>query len=324
MTNALVMFSWWLDSLLAIKILEQQWIDCTALCFTTPFFGKEKAEKQAKKFGIKLITRDISNVHFDMLKNPQYGYGKNMNPCIDCHGFMFYTAWKIADELWFDLIASWEVLWQRPMSQNKQALWIVNKLAKRDVLRPMSAKLLEETSYEKSWLVDRERLLDISGRGRSRQLEMAEKYWLEDFESPGWWCLLTVSGYSDKLRNLIELEPTKILSIDAELIKYWRLDIYNQNNIKFFAITWRDQESNKKLIEIIENKNNQNNINSNNIYYIVDLDWISWPTIILRIINNREINLEIEKEIKKIFKSKMKKIADMQDSELNLKIKTVI
>ncbi len=327
MRKALIMFSWWLDSLLAIKILEKQWINCTWLCFTTPFFGKEKAEKQAEKFWIKLMTKDIASVHFDVLKNPQYWYGKNMNPCIDCHGFMFHTAWKIADELWFDIIASWEVLWQRPMSQNKQALWIVNKLAWRDVLRPLSAKLMEETSYEKEWLVDREQLLDIQWRWRWRQIEMTKEYWLEWYISPGGWCLLTEPGYSDKLRKLIELEPSKILSIDAELIKYWRLDIVNSTDYKLYTVTWRDKDNNLKLIDIVNNKNqlSQNDINKNNIYYIIDLDWIMWPTVILRILSdNQEITEEIELELKKIFRSKMKKLADVEDSELKLKIKTVV
>ena len=327
MTKALIMFSWWLDSLLAIKILEKQGIDCTGLTFTTPFFWKEKAEKQAENFWIKLMTKDIASTHFDILKNPQYWYGKNMNPCIDCHGFMFHTAWKIADELWFDIIASWEVLWQRPMSQNKQALWIVNKLAWRDVLRPMSAKLLEETTYEKEWLVDREQLLDISGRGRWRQIEMTEEYWLEWYTSPGGWCLLTEPGYSNKLRKLIELEPTKILSLDAELIKYGRLDIVNTPDHKFYTVTGRDKDSNDKLINTTNRKNDesQNNINKNNIYYIIDLDWIMWPTLILRILNsNQDLTPEIELEIKKIFRSKMKKLANTEDSELKLDIKTVV
>ncbi len=335
MTKALIMFSGWLDSLLAIKILEKQWIDCTGLCFTTPFFGKEKAEKQAEKFWIKLMTKDIASVHFDVLKDPQYWYGKNMNPCIDCHGFMFSTAWKIADELWFDIIASWEVLWQRPMSQNKQALWIVNKLAWRDVLRPMSAKLMEETTYEKEWFVDREQLLDISGRGRWRQIEMTEEYWLEWYTSPGGWCLLTEPGYSNKLRKLIELEPTKILSLDAELIKYGRLDIVNTSDHKFYTVTGRDKDTNFKLMDIVKDKNNpeQNDINKNNTYYIIDLDWVMWPTLVLRILANNtqessnphsNITPEIELEIKKIFRSKMKKLADIQDSELKLKIKTVV
>lgn len=327
MTKALIMFSWWLDSLLAIKILEKQWIDCTGLCFTTPFFGKEKAEKQAEKFWIKLMTKDIASVHFDVLKNPQYWYGKNMNPCIDCHGFMFHTAWKIADEQWFDIIASWEVLWQRPMSQNKQALWIVNKLAWRDVLRPLSAKLMEETSYEKEWLVNREQLLDIQWRWRWRQIAMTKEYWLDWYTSPGGWCLLTEPWYSDKLRKLIELEPTKILSIDAELIKYWRLDIINTSDYKFYIVTWRDKDTNLKLIDIVNSKNNpeQNDVNKNNTYYIIDLDWIMWPTMVLRILSdNQEITAEIEAEIKMIFKSKMKKLADIEDSELKLEIKTVV
>jgi tRNA-specific 2-thiouridylase len=106
--KALVMFSWWLDSILAVKILEKQWIDCTAIIFTSPFFSDKKAKIQAEKFDIKLMSVDITDPHFQMLQNPLYWYGKNLNPCIDCHGLMFKIAWEIADQEWFQIIASWE------------------------------------------------------------------------------------------------------------------------------------------------------------------------------------------------------------------------
>lgn len=282
MTKALVMFSWGLDSLLAIKILEKQWIQCTALTFVTPFFWKDKAEKQAKKFWIKSMIIDVSDPHFEVLKNPVYWYGKNLNPCIDCHGFMFRTAGEIADKQWYDIIASGEVLGQRPMSQNWQALKKVRKLTGRDILRPMSAKLLEPTIYEENWLVDRDQLLDIQWRWRSRQIDLAAEFWLEDFESPGWWCLLTEWWYTDKLKKLFEKFPDKILPLDAELIKHGRLELFERG----FIVMWRDQETNQKLINLIpQNKEN---------YKLIELDWYTWPTSIIKIINNSEnINIDL-------------------------------
>ena len=299
MTKALVMFSWWLDSLLAIKVLEKQWIDCTALTFVTPFFWKEKAEKQAKKFWIKSMIIDVSDPHFEVLQNPVYWYGKNLNPCIDCHGFMFRTAWKIADEQWYDVIASGEVLWQRPMSQNWQALKNVRKLAGRDILRPLSAKLLEPTSYEESWSVDREQLLDIQWRWRTVQLELAEEFWLEDFEAPGGWCLLTEWWYTDKLKRLFEKFPKAILPLDAELIKHGRLEVFERG----FVVMWRDQKSNQKLIDLIpKNKDN---------YKLIELDWIiTWPTSIIKIINNSE---SINWDLVACYKQKVNKLREIED-----------
>ena len=299
MTKALVMFSWGLDSLLAIKILEKQWIDCTALTFVTPFFGKTKAEKQAEKFWIKFMAVDVSDPHFEVLKNPVYWYGKHLNPCIDCHGFMFRTAWKIADEQWFDIIASWEVLWQRPMSQNKQALWNVRKLTWRDILRPMSAKLLETTSYEESWLIDREQLLDIQWRWRTRQLGLAEEFWLENFESPGWWCLLTEWWYTDKLKSLLEKLPKDILPLDAELIKHGRLKVFDRG----FAIMWRDQESNIQLIELTKN---------NDKYKLIELKDTTGPSCIIKIIKNSDTLIQ---DMTDWYKEKVSKLKLVENIE---------
>jgi hypothetical protein len=299
MTKALVMFSWWLDSLLAIKVLEKQWIDCTALTFITPFFGKEKASRQAKKFWIKSMIVDVSYPHFEVLQNPVYGYGKNLNPCIDCHGFMLLTAWKIADKQWYDIIASWEVLWQRPMSQNWQSLKNVCKLAGRNILRPLSAQLLEPTSYEEYWLVDRNQLLDIQWRWRTRQLELAAKYWLEDFEAPGGGCLLTEWGYTNKLKRLFEKFPKLILPIDAELIKHGRLEVFE----RWFVVMWRDEESNQKLIDLIpQDKEN---------YKLFELDWpITWPISIIKIIN---ISAKINSDLVNYYKQKVNKLKEAEE-----------
>lgn len=300
MTKALVMFSWGLDSLLAIKILENQWIDCTALTFTTPFFGKEKAKRQAEKFWIKFMAIDISNEHFEVLKNPRYWYGKHLNPCIDCHWFMFRMAWEIADKEWYDIIASWEVLWQRPMSQNKQALVNVRKLTWRDILRPMSAKLLEETVYEKEWLVDRDQLLKIEWRWRQTQIELAEKFWLKDYEAPGGWCLLTEWWYTDKLKLLLEKFPKDIFPLDAELIKYWRLKVFN----RWFWVMWRNIDDNSKLFSLTKLKDN---------YSLIELKDIKWPTIALKSINWKKYE---KSDMKNWFLEKVSKLKGLEDVQI--------
>jgi len=301
MTKALVMFSGWLDSLLAIKILEKQWIDCTALTFTTPFFGKDKAAKQAEKFRIKLKTVDITDSHFEVLKNPKYWYGRFLNPCIDCHGFMFKIAWEIADKEWFQIIASWEVLWQRPMSQNRIALLAVSKLAGRDVLRPLSAKLLEPTVYEIQWLVDREQLLTINWRWRLKQLDLAKKFWLEDFSAPGWWCLLTESWYTDKLKLLLEKFPKDVLPLDAELLKYGRLDIFDRG----FVIMWRDDKNNNIMINSIP-KNSKR-------YIFVALKNTTWPICFIKVIKESK---NMYNNMKNLYKERVNKLKDLDHFEL--------
>ncbi len=300
MTKALVLFSWWLDSILALKVLESQWIDCTALTFCTPFFGKEKAEILAKQNWIKIKIADISSQHLEILKNPKYWYGKNMNPCIDCHWFMIKTAFEIAKKELFDILASGEVLGQRPMSQTSSWLKSVNKISGKEILRPLSAKLLPETEYEKKWLVDRNKLLDISWRWRHRQLQLAKDFWLVWFEMPGWWCLLTQQWYSEKLKSLFDNFKENTLSLDTELIKYWRLKIFD----RWFAILWRDNSDNEKLFELTKD---------NPQYKIACLVETSWPLAIIKIIKDW-FN---ENDIIDFYREKVQKLKDFWN--LNIK-----
>ena len=108
--------------MLAAKLLINQGVEVTGLTFTTPFFGAKKAEKASKQLGIPLKVVDISKDHFVIVKKPKYGYGKNVNPCIDCHGLMFRKAKELIKKEGFDFVATGEVLGQRPMSQNKGSL----------------------------------------------------------------------------------------------------------------------------------------------------------------------------------------------------------
>ncbi|MCK5656396.1 MAG: tRNA 4-thiouridine(8) synthase ThiI, partial [Deltaproteobacteria bacterium] len=167
-----------LDSMLAVRVLLDQDIEMTGITFQTPFFGPEGAQKAARQLGIPLRVIDIGAVHLEMLKNPKYGYGSQMNPCIDCHALMFKTAGGIMDAEGFDFLCTGEVLGQRPMSQRKDALRAVDKLSGYGgyILRPLSAKLLWETVPEELGKVDRQRLLDINGRSRKPQMALAAHY----------------------------------------------------------------------------------------------------------------------------------------------------
>jgi tRNA U34 2-thiouridine synthase MnmA/TrmU len=223
MSKALGLLSGGLDSSLAALCLKRQGVDVTGITFVTPFFGSSKAERAAEKMEIPLIIEDISEIHLDMVKTPKYGYGKNMNPCIDCHAMMFRLAGQIMAERGFDFLFSGEVLGQRPMSQNANALRSVANYSDHPerILRPLSAKVLPITSVEKQGLVDREQLLDIQGRSRKRQETLAKEWGLTDFPSSGGGCLLTEIHFSDRLRDLIDHQPDCSVN-DVELLKVGR------------------------------------------------------------------------------------------------------
>ncbi|MCX6766569.1 MAG: tRNA 4-thiouridine(8) synthase ThiI [Candidatus Moranbacteria bacterium] len=247
--RALVLFSGGLDSILAVKILESQGIDVTALTFVSYFWSAEQAKKSAKKNKIKLITKDFSHKHFEIIKKPKYGRGAGMNPCIDCHFLMLKVAKKIAREAKYEILATGEVLGQRPMSQNSRALELIEKKAGLvgKILRPLSAKALPETEMEKSKIVNREKLLGISGRSRKEQLELAKKYKIKYFPSPAGGCILTDKEYSKKLRELLE-KNKKPKPSDLKLLRLGRHFWSDNTRI----ILGRNHEENLMLKKLAE------------------------------------------------------------------------
>ncbi len=223
MSKALGLMSGGLDSTLAAIALRRQGVEVTGISFVTPFFGAGKAKVASKSLGFPLIVQEISEGHLEMIKQPKYGYGRNMNPCIDCHAMMFRLAGEIMERDGFDFLFSGEVLGQRPMSQNANALRsVANYSGYPDrVLRPLSAKLLPITPMEESGLIDREQLLDIHGRSRRRQQALAIAWDFPDFPSSGGGCLLTEAGFSNQLRDLLQHTPQATPS-DVELLKFGR------------------------------------------------------------------------------------------------------
>ena len=242
--RALVLFSGGLDSILAVKILEGQGIEGTALTFTSYFFDAQQAEKSARENKIKLKIVYFSDAHFDIIKKPKYGRGAGMNPCIDCHLLMLVQAKKIAKKESFDIIATGEVLGQRPMSQNSRALDLIEKKSNLEgkILRPLSALALSETEMEKSGMVDREKLLGISGRSRKDQIELAKKYGVKAYPSPAGGCILTDGEYSKKLRELTDKIKT-IKKSDIDLLRLGRHFWVGKTRI----ILGRNHEENLKL-----------------------------------------------------------------------------
>ena len=223
MSRALGLLSGGLDSSLAAMCLKRQGLAVTAIAFVTPFFGAGKARRAAEKIGIPLIVRDIGAIHLEMVKHPHYGYGKNLNPCIDCHAMMFRIAGELMATDGFDFLFSGEVLGQRPMSQNLTALRAVANYSGHPerILRPLSARLLPVTPMEEQGLVDRSQLLDIQGRTRRRQELLAKEWGLTDYPASGGGCLLTEKSFSGRLRDLFTYQPD-CGPRDIELLKIGR------------------------------------------------------------------------------------------------------
>ncbi len=207
--RALALVSGGLDSLLAVKVLQEQGIDVVGLSFESPFFNAQNAQRGAEQLGIHLRVVDITEELWALLKDPPHGFGKNMNPCIDCHALMVRKAVEILTREGFDLIATGEVLGERPRSQNRQSLETVARDAGAEAIlvRPLSARLLPETQPEREGKVDRSRLLAIEGRSRKPQMELAERYGIHQYQQPAGGCLLTDPAFSVRLRELLDHEP---------------------------------------------------------------------------------------------------------------------
>ncbi|MGC9193943.1 MAG: tRNA 4-thiouridine(8) synthase ThiI [Syntrophobacteraceae bacterium] len=234
-----------LDSILAVKVLQDQNADLIALTFVTPFFGPEQGMAAGNMAGVQTRAVDISEIHLEMLKNPRYGYGSKLNPCIDCHGLMLREAAKVLAREGADFLFTGEVLGQRPMSQRRDSLRSVEKLSGLSgrILRPLSAKLLPPTIVEQEGLIDRSMLLAIHGRSRKPQRELALKYALKDYPQPGGGCMLTNESFANRLRKLLEIFPGAAVA-DVEIIKWGRAFLLPKDTI---CMVGRNESENLRL-----------------------------------------------------------------------------
>jgi len=246
-TKSLALLSGGLDSILAIKILQKQGIDVTGISFVSYFFNSDSAEKAAKKLKIKIKIIDFSDEHLKMVKSPLYGHGKTMNPCIDCHLMMIKKAGDFLKKGDFNFIATGEVLGQRPMSQNKQTMDLIERESgiKGYLLRPLSAKLLEPTIPEKEGLIKRNKLLDIFGRGRKKQIFLANKWKIKEYPSPAGGCILTDSNFSEHLKEVFD-KWSDFNGNDIQLLKLGRHFWVENNKI----VVGRNKEENNKINEL--------------------------------------------------------------------------
>ncbi len=244
--RALGICSGGLDSMLSGMVLKSQGIEVEWITFVTPFFSADKARKAASITGIPLTVSDITGEYLEMLKDPPCGYGQNMNPCMDCHALMFRNAGRTMKERGLDFLFSGEVLGQRPMSQSRPSLRYVEKHSGFDgyILRPLSAKKLPETLPEKNGLVDRSLLLDLSGRSRKRQMDLAEQFNITEYPAPAGGCLLTDVGYSRRLKDLFRHQIAPEIR-EYHLLRYGR---HLRLNPGTKIIVGRTRKDNEKIV----------------------------------------------------------------------------
>jgi len=246
--KALALFSGGLDSILAVKLLQEQGLDIGGICFESPFFSAQMAHQSARSIGLALAVVDITEPMLDIVLSPRHGYGRGLNPCIDCHILMFRVAGEMLIRERAHFMVSGEVVGQRPMSQNLRSLSIISRESGFDdlILRPLSAKRLPETLAEKEGWVDRERLLGLSGRSRKPQIALAERYGLVQYPSPAGGCLLTDVVFSRRLKDLITMDPG-FSRRDLELLKQGRHFRINEGTK---IVVGRDERENEAILSL--------------------------------------------------------------------------
>jgi len=231
MAKVVALLSGGLDSRLSILTVIRQGIEVRAIKFLTPFdpdisswsSSSDTIFAVAREYGFDIEIRQLGEQFLEMVKNPGHGYGKNMNPCIDCRIMMLKEARALMEDIGANFIVTGEVLGQRPMSQQKDMLYHIDKEAgvKNYVLRPLSAKLLRITLPEAKGIIDRERLYGFNGRSRKPQMALAREFGLTEYPAPAGGCLLTEPNFAHKLKDLLTYDPHATLR-DIELLKIGR------------------------------------------------------------------------------------------------------
>jgi tRNA-specific 2-thiouridylase len=250
--RAITLLSGGLDSTLATKMILEQGIELEALNFLTVFCNCTNrgetcmaSQKAVDALGIPLRVFNVSEEYLDVVKHPKHGYGSNMNPCIDCRIFMLKKTKAYMEESKAAFIITGEVLGQRPMSQRKEAMRLIEKEAGLEgfILRPLSAKVLPITIPEREGWVDREKLLNLQGRSRKPQIQMAKDLSIHDYPCPAGGCLLTDPGFTKRMRDLILHHPEFSLN-DVHLLKMGR---HFRLSRQVKLVVGRNKEENQKI-----------------------------------------------------------------------------
>ena len=260
--QALALFSGGLDSILATRLVMEQGIEVEAIQFVTPFFNYDiladiPAHKTSMlaRYGIHVEVEDISAGYLQLLHNPVHGFGKNFNPCIDCKIMMFARAKQLLAEKGASFLVSGEILGQRPMSQRRDTMNVIERDSgtKSILLRPLCARLMRETAAEASGLVDRSRLLGMSGRSRSPQIALAAKFGITDFPSPAGGCILADPILSQRIAQFYAgdsvLQAAQISIPDIRALLVGRQFILPGGG---WLIMGRDEKDNNKLEKLVQ------------------------------------------------------------------------
>jgi len=230
MAKAILLLSGGLDSTLAGKMLVDLGISVEAINFVSPFcncspktLGCSAAKKAAEQLGIPVKVFSTGDEYIEIIKHPRFKRGSGMNPCLDCRIFIFSRAKKYMEDTGADFIVTGEVLGERPMSQHRGAMELIERESGLDglILRPLSAQLFPPTKAELENLVDRDKLLGIQGRCRKPQIELAAKIGIDDFLCPAGGCLLTDLEFAARLRELLKHKPDFGMN-DLKLLKVGR------------------------------------------------------------------------------------------------------
>ncbi len=234
--------------MLAAKLVLESGVEVEVITFETRFCHcSERAEQAAKAVGVPLKVVHTGADYLRMVRNPKHGYGKNVNPCVDCHLFMIKKAKKYAKQVGAKFVFTGEVLGQRPMSQHRQQLDIVADKAglKGKLVRPLSAKLLPKTEAELKGYIKEVSLRGIYGRSRKPQIELAKQFGFADYAAPAGGCLLTEQEYAKKLRDLFR-NKTRITARDVEILHVGRHFRLGENKI----VVGRNQSENAILMQL--------------------------------------------------------------------------
>jgi len=260
MAKAVALLSGGLDSTLAVKLMVDQGVEVVALNFTSAFCTcdsggskgvgcKSESRRVAEEFGvpIKVITKGLD--YMEIVRNPRFGYGKGINPCVDCRIFMFNKAKEFMAEIGADFIITGEVLGQRPMSQRRDVFERIERECGLTglILRPLCAHALEPTKAEKEGLVDRNRLLGVVGRSRREQIDLAESLGVVDYPCPSGGCLLTDRVFSRKVRDLLD-HKEGLTTKDLLLLKAGRH--FRRGGVK--VVVGRDEADNRRLKTLVQ------------------------------------------------------------------------
>ena len=250
--KAIALLSGGLDSTLAARVVMEQGVGLEALNFMTVFCTCTHrgatclaSQKAVETLGIPLKVLNVSEEYLHVVKDPKHGYGRNMNPCIDCRIFMLKKAKVHMEESGAAFIVTGEVLGQRPMSQRRDAMRLIEKEAGLEglILRPLSAKVLPVTVPEKEGWVDREKLLTVQGRSRKPQMALAERYGIHDYPCPAGGCLLTDPGFAKRMKDLMVHDPNFSLN-DVHLLKVGRHFRFSPGSK---LVVGRQEEENQKI-----------------------------------------------------------------------------